>query len=383
MIKKLFIKNYENVTDSNVRNQYGKVAGILGIIVNLVLGTIKLIIGFISNSVSIIADASNNIFDMASSILTIIGFKLSNKKPTKEFPYGFARYEYVSGFVISIFMLVMGVFFIKESILKIINPEELVINTITYIILTLAVIIKLYQYFIYVDFYKSISSNAIKTTAVEARNDIICSVAILISMIIMNIFKINLDGYLGLIVSLIIVHSSIIMIKSELEPIIGIRPTKERVDEIKEKLFSYDYVLGIHDLVIHNYGVYNDFVTVHVELDSKMTLIKSHNLIDKIEHDFKKDLDVDLTIHVDPVIIGKSKINKIKKEVYLAIKKIDKDLDINDFRVIYGFRKTKIIFELLVPHDKKVTSKSITYELNKIIKKKRYNYVILIHRPYC
>ncbi len=236
MLKKLFIKNYKNTDDSEVRNKYGKVAGIFGIFSNLILGIIKLIIGIFSNSVSIMADAANNIGDMLSSTLTIIGFKLASKKPDKEHPYGYARYEYVSGFVIAILMLIMGLTFAKESLVKIVNPEELTINVITYIILSIAVVVKAFQMFIYLDFSKAIKSNTLKTNAIETRNDIISTTAILISMIIMSIFDINLDGILGLVVSGFVVYSSINMIKEVLEPIIGIIPTEERVKEISEKL---------------------------------------------------------------------------------------------------------------------------------------------------
>ena len=309
MLKKLFIKNYKNIEDPVVRNQYGKVAGIFGIVTNLVLGIIKLIIGLISNSVSIMADAANNIADTASSVLTIVGFKLSSKKPDKEHPYGFARYEYVAGFVIAIFMFIMGLTFAKESLIKIFNPEELTINAVTYIILVIAILGKGLQMFVYLDFAKAINSNTLKTNAVDTRNDIISTTAILISMIIMGIFKINIDGLLGLVVSGFVIYSSIGMIKEVLEPIIGIIPTEEQVNQITEKILKYDHVEGIHDLVIHNYGVHNDFVTVHVEIDSKMDITIAHDLMDNIEKDFKDELGIQLTIHMDPIVVGDPEID--------------------------------------------------------------------------
>ena len=252
MLKKLFIKNYKDTDNPEVRNQYGKIAGIFGIATNFILGIIKFIIGLLSNSVSIMADAVNNIADMASSILTIIGFKLSSKKPDKQHPYGYARYEYIAGFVIAILMLIMGLTFAKESIIKIFNPEELIINEITYIILIIAILGKLLQMFVYLDFSKAIQSNTLKTNAVDTRNDIISTTTILISMIIMGIFKINIDGYLALAVSGLMIYSSLQMIKEVLEPIIGIIPTEEQVNEVTQKLLSYTCVRGIHDLVIHN-----------------------------------------------------------------------------------------------------------------------------------
>ena len=384
MLKKLFIKNYKNTDDPLVRNQYGKVAGIFGIFTNLVLGIIKLVIGLISHSVSIMADAANNIADTASSILTIIGFKLSNKKPDKDHPYGYARYEYVAGFVIAILMLIMGLTFAKEALIKVFNPEELVINWITYLILVIAIIGKGIQMLVYLDFSKAINSNTLKANAVDTRNDIISTTAILISMIIMGIFKINIDGLLGLAVSGFVIYSSVNMIKEVLEPIIGIIPTEEQVKEITEKLLKYEYVEGIHDLVIHNYGVHNDFVTVHVEFDSKMDIMKAHDFIDNIEKDFKDELGIALTVHMDPIVVGDPRIDKLQEKVIQLIHKLDKDLKIHDFRVVEGITHTNILFDCIVPYEKNHTEESLKEYLMKelIPEKEIYYYIIQIDRPY-
>lgn len=385
MLKKLFIKDYQNINNPIVRNQYGKIAGIFGIITNLILGVIKLIIGIISHSVSIMADAANNIADTASSILTILGFKLSNKNPDHAHPYGYARYEYVAGLIISILMLVMGITFAKESIIKIFNPEELVINIVTYIILVIAVIGKVIQMLVYLDFSKAIESNTLKANAIDTRNDIISTTAILISMIIMNIFKINIDGYLGLAVSGFVIFSSINTIKDVLEPIIGIIPTKERIEEITKKLLSYEYVLGIHDLVLHNYGVNNDFITVHVEIDSSMDMLEAHDLMDNIENDFKNDLGVDLTIHMDPIVIGNKTVDTLHELVETSIKNLDTDLTIHDFRIVEGITHTNILFDCVVPYEKNYNLDDIKNHLVNTIKPEKgiYYYVIEIDRPYC
>ena len=385
MLKKLFIKDYKNTSDPNVRNQYGKVAGIFGIATNLVLGIIKLIIGIISNSVSIMADAINNIADMASATLTIIGFKLSNKKPDKDHPYGYARYEYVAGLVIGILMLMMGLTFAKESIIKIFNPEELVISTITYIILGTAILGKITQMLVYLDFSKAIDSNTLKANAIDARNDIISSTAIFISMIIMNIFNINIDGILGLGVSGFAIFSSINTIKEVLEPIIGIIPTEERTKQVSDKLLSYDYVLGIHDLVLHNYGVNNDFVTVHVEIDSNMEILKAHDLMDNIEKDFKEQLGIDLTVHMDPIEVNNEYVNKLYKLVTQSLSTFDSTLKIHDFRIVQGITHTNILFDCVVPYEKNYTFEEIKTHLTNTItpEKEIYYYVIEIDRPYC
>ena len=384
MLKKLFIKNYKNTDDPEVRNQYGKVAGVFGIFTNIILGIIKLVIGIISNSVSIMADAANNIADTASSILTIIGFKLSSKKPDKDHPYGYARYEYVAGFVIAIMMLIMGLTFAKESIIKIFNPEELVINWITYLILVIAIIGKGIQMLVYLDFAKAINSNTLKANSVDTRNDIISTTAILISMIIMGIFEINIDGLLGLAVSGFVIYSSIGMIREVLEPIIGIIPTEEQVNEITEKILKYDYVEGIHDLVIHNYGVHNDFVTVHVEIDSKMDIMKAHDMMDNIEKDFKDELGICLTIHMDPIVVGDPEIDMLQTKVVQAIHKLDTELKIHDFRVVKGITHTNILFDCIVPFEKEHTEESLKeYLMKEIIPEKEiYYYIVQIDRPF-
>lgn len=385
MLRKIFIKNYKEVEDPDVRNKYGKVAGIFGIITNLFLGAIKLVIGYISKSVSITADAVNNISDTASSALTMVGFKLANKKPDHNHPYGYARYEYVSGFVIAMLMLIMGLVFAKESIVKIIYPEELVINMATYIVLFVAIAGKGLQMFVYLDFAKTINSNTLKTTAVDTRNDIISTTAILISMIIMSTLKINIDGYIGFAVSIFVVYSSCQMIKEVLEPIIGIIPTKERVEEIRSKILSYDYVQGIHDLVIHNYGVHNDFITVHVEIDASMDMVKAHDLIDNIENDFKRETGTDLTIHMDPVVLGNEKVDKLKEMVTKEIENLDKELQIHDFRIVSGTTHTNILFDCVVPYEKNYTKEEIELYLERNIKSEdeTYYYVVEIDRPYC
>ena len=385
MLKKLFIKDYKNVNDPNVRNQYGKVAGIFGIITNLILGIIKFVIGSISHSVSIMADAVNNISDTATSILTIVGFKLSSKKPDKKHPYGYARYEYVAGLVIAILMLMMGISFVKESIVNIFNPQEIIINEITYVVLVIAILGKIIQMLVYLDFSKAISSNTLKTTAIETRNDVISTVAILISMIIMTVFEINIDAFLGIAVSGLIVYSSINMIKEVLEPIIGIVPTEKRVKEITEKILSYEYVEGIHDLVIHNYGVHNDFVSVHVEIKADMDIMKAHDLMDNIEKDFRVEKGIELTIHMDPIDVGNPKVEKLQKIVIETLHKLDKELKIHDFRIVEGITHTNILFDCIVPYEKKYCLDDIVKYLNNNIKpeKEMYYYVIELDRPFC
>ena len=382
MLKKLFIKNYKDVNNKEVRNKYGRVAGIFGIITNLILGIIKLIIGFMSHSVSIMADAANNISDMLSSILTIIGFALANKKADKLHPYGHARYEFLFTFIISLLMINMGIVLFKESIIKIIKPVDLEISLITITILSLSILLKGLQMIVYLDFSKSIKSNTLKTNAIDTRNDIISTSVILISMIVMKIYNINIDGYLGVLVSIFVIYTSIKLLRESIEPIIGIKPTNEQVNKIKKRILEYDYVIGIHDLMIHNYGVHNDYATVHVELDSKLSLIEAHDLVDEIENDIKEHTDIDLTIHLDPVIVGDKKIDKTKQEILNVLKKLNNKIEIHDFRLIETKKEKKILFDCVLPFDLNYTYKDIIKYLNENIEEK-YDYYVEVDRPYC
>lgn len=286
--------------DNQKRCKEGVKVGIVGIILNLILGIIKIILGIYVNSISILADAFNNLTDMTSSILTIVGFKLSNKKPTQTHPYGYARYEYISGLLISIFMVIMSSIFVIESLIKVINPEKILINKMIYIILFITLLIKIIQMLYYLKMTKKISSISLKATTIETRNDIITNISILISMYIMNIYNINIDGLIGLIVSLILVLSSIKMFKETVYPLIGIVPNEEKIKNIENILLSYKQVQGIHDLMIHNYGVGIDYITVHIEIESNLSIIEMQKLTNKIEKDFKKN-DLNINIHVDPI----------------------------------------------------------------------------------
>lgn len=384
MLKKLFIKDYKNIEDTKVRNKYGTVAGIFGIVTNLILFIIKLVIGIISNSVTIVADSFNNLSDSGSCILTIIGFKLANKPADKEHPYGHARYEYIAGIIISLLILSMGVIFAKTSIEKIISPEEITINIATYLVLIIAIIGKAIQMIVYLDFSKTINSATIKANAVDARNDIITTSAVLIAIIIMGVLKINIDAYMGLSISIFIVITAGKMVKETTDPLLGIPATKEQIKGIKSKIMKHEEIKGIHDLVIHNYGAGNDFATVHAEISSDMNILVAHDIIDNIEKEIKNDLGIELTIHMDPLELNNEKTQKLKNQVEEILQKFDNTLKIHDFRIVSGETHTNVIFDIIIPYEKNYTEKEIIQKLQEEIgeEETKYYYVITIDRPY-
>lgn len=385
MLKKLFIKDYKNVDNPQVRNQYGIVAGIFGIVTNLILFLIKLVIGIIANSVTIMADAFNNLSDFGSCIVTIIGFKLASKPADKEHPYGHARYEYVTGIIVSLLMLVMGVIFAKTSIEKIFAPEEIKLGIETYTVLIVAILGKVLQMVVYLDFAKSIKSSTIKATAMDARNDMLTTLTVLITMIVMGIFKINIDAYIGLLVSGFIILSSINSLKDTINPLLGNVPSKEKVEKIKEKILSHKEIIEIHDLRIHSYGEQNDFVTVHAEVPDTMNIVEAHEIADIVEREFKEELNIDLTIHIDPLNVNDEETKKIKEKVENTLKNFDKEISIHDFRVVTAKGHSNVIFDIVIPYGKNYNK----YELLGVLEEgfkdedKKYYFIFNIDRPFC
>ena len=385
MLKKLFIKDYKSVDNPQVRNQYGIVAGIFGIVTNLILFLIKLVIGIITNSVTIMADAFNNLSDFGSCIVTIIGFKLASKPADKEHPYGHARYEYVTGIIVSLLMLVMGVIFAKTSIEKIFAPEEIKLGIGTYTVLIVAILGKVLQMVVYLDFAKSIKSSTIKATAMDARNDILTTLTVLITMIVMGIFKINIDAYMGLLVSGFIILSSINSLKDTINPLLGNVPSKEKVEKIKEKILSHKEIIGIHDLRIHSYGEQNDFVTVHAEVPDTMNIVEAHEIADIVEREFKEELNIDLTIHIDPLNVNDEETKKIKEKVENTLKNFDKEITIHDFRVVTAKGHSNVIFDIVISYGKNYNK----YELLGVLEEgfkdedKKYYFIFNIDRPFC
>lgn len=285
--------------NKKIRYKEGIKVGIIGILINLFLAITKIFLSLFTNSISIMADALNNLTDTTSSLLTIIGFKLSNKKPTKKHPYGYARYEYISSFLISILMMIMSSIFIIRSILKIIHPKELVINNITYLILFITLIIKMIQFIYYKKMFKKLKSISLKATSIETRNDIITNISILSSMFIMKSYNINIDGYIGLIVSTLLVISSFKVFLEANSLLIGIIPNDELISYIMSKIGLYKEVLGMHDLMVHNYGNNKNYITIHIEVNKNMKLKNINKLCNKIESDFKKE-NLNIVIHIEP-----------------------------------------------------------------------------------
>lgn len=354
MLKRLFIKDYQNVTDPSVRERYGTVSGIFGIFTNILLFAIKLLIGLIANSITIIADGVNNLMDVGSSVLTMLGFKISSKPADKDHPYGHARFEQVTALLVAILVLSIGVLFAKGSIEKIITPEELSLSWMTYVTLIAAIVLKLVQMFVYLDFAKAIDSKTIYAAAMDSRNDVISTSSVLLSVIVMGVFGINIDGYVGLLVSIFLVISALKMVKETIDPMLGMPPTKELVDSIYSLIHESECVKGVHDLIIHNYGVGANFASIHVEVDAACDIIAIHDEIDNIEKSCHAKLGVMLTIHMDPIDYSNPMRQKLYDITANAISEYGQELSMHDFRIVDGPTHTNVLFDIVEPVDEKV-----------------------------
>lgn len=361
LFRKAFIKNYENVTDPKVRNRYGVCAGIIGIVSNAILFVIKIVAGIIGGSITIIADAINNLSDAGSSVVTLVGFKLSSTPPDKDHPFGHARYEYVTGLLVSMMVLFLGIALLKSSIEKVISPTPVEVSVFTYVVLSVSIVLKLVQMLVYTDFSKAISSNALKASAQDSRNDSLTTLAVLISTIIIDVCgdrinpKVSVDGIMGIAVSLFIIVSSVLLLKDAISPLLGEKPPKELVDKITAKILSYDGVIGVHDLVVHSYGANHCFVVAHVEVPADVDIVKSHDVIDNIEHDMWNDMHVRLNIHMDPIDTKSKQLAHLKERVRMAVYALDPELSIHDFRMVNGDTHVNLVFDVVVPYDSKIT----------------------------
>jgi cation diffusion facilitator family transporter len=384
LFKKLFIKDYKNTEDPKVRARYGVSAGILGIVSNVILFIGKLFAGLISGSVAIVADAINNLSDSMTSVITLAGFKLSNRPADKEHPFGHARFEYITALIVAFIILTIGVEVGRAGVEKIISGETATFSIVSCIILGVAILVKLCLSFIYNGLGKSINSTALIAMSKDSRNDTVSTLVVLASSIVSLVWGISLDGYLAILVALFIIISAIGLIKETIDPLLGKPPEKEQVKEIETKLKSYEGVLGIHDLVVHSYGPLQTFATVHIEVDSGVDVTISHDLLDNIERDFAKELSVHLTCHLDPLAINDPETNELRKGIHDLIKGLDENLNTHDFRVVQGVSHTNVIFDVVMPFGAKYTEEDIKTLVGNYLKtyKKTYYAVIEFDRDF-
>lgn len=380
LLIKIFMKNYENESKFKMRERYGKFASVVGIASNFLLFFIKITVGIIFNSVSITADAINNLSDSGAALVTLVGFKIAGKPADLKHPYGHARMEYIAGLIVSFIVLFLGFQMGKASIEKILHPQESNFSVIALIMLMISILIKLWQYLFYRKIGKTIDSLTLLATSIDSRNDIIATSAVFVAVILTRLTGFDLDGYMGLVVAVLITITAINLIKETVSPLLGNAPSKELVDNINEKILSYDGIIGLHDLIVHNYGVARCFATVHCEVCAEQDIMISHDIIDNIERDFSKEYNIHLVIHLDPVVTNDTKTNELKALVNDIIGKISNKISMHDFRVVWGISHSNLIFDVVAPFDFDLSDceliKCISEEISKI--DKTYNSVIMV-----
>lgn len=384
ILSKLFIENYSEYKDTKVRRAYGMLCSILGIFLNVLLFIFKYIAGYLSGSISIIADAFNNLSDAGSSLITLIGFKFAGMKEDEEHPFGHGRIEYISGFIVSIVVILMGIELGKSSIGKIINPEKVESSLLTIVILIISVCVKLYMTVYNKRIGKKIESTAMKATSLDSLSDSIATIFVLLSILFMKIIKINIDGYAGVLVAIFILYTGYNAAKETVSPLLGMKPDPELVENIEKIVLSHEEIVGIHDLIIHDYGPGRRIISLHGEVRGDGDIFELHDAIDVIENQLFLELDCEAVIHMDPIEVDNEVINKIKEEVAKLVKLVDNRITIHDFRMVQGKTHTNIIFDALIPSNYKQSNEFVKKQLEDLIKAEYTDYcpVIKIDKSY-
>lgn len=366
LLEYLFInKKYKkDALTNDVRTAYGTLTSVIGIICNLILSIVKILAGILASSISLTADGINNLTDGAASITTLIGFRLAKTPADGRHPFGHERIEYICGMFVSLFILVVGVLLGKESIDKIINNEKMDLSRFYLLlgILIFSIILKFWMGFVYKNTGKKIHSLTIIAASQDSFNDCISTFAVLIALIIAKITSWQLDGYLGIAVSIFILINGVKLVLETMSPLIGEAPNKEMVDQMVKKIKAYPGVLGVHDLAIHSYGPGKLFVTIHVEVDCKVDILISHEIIDTIERDFLNNDGIELTIHLDPIDMTDELTNKLREVLDKIVKEIN-NITFHDFRIVKGEKSINVLFDVVRPYDCKLSNDELVEEI--------------------
>ncbi len=357
-LSKIFIR--ETADKAKIRREYGMLCGLVGIFLNILLFLGKFFAGTISKSIAITADAFNNLSDAASSVVTLVGFKLAGAKPDSEHPFGHGRIEYVSGLVVSAAILLMAYELLRDSVTKILNPEETEFSALIVAILVVSILVKLYMYFYNISVAKKIDSAAMKATATDSLSDTCATTVVLVATVVGHFTGLAIDGYCGALVGLFILYAGIRSAKETLDPLLGQAPESEFVQQIDKIVMAHEEICGIHDLIVHDYGPGRRMVSLHAEVPAEGNILEIHDIIDNIENELREKLGCDATIHMDPIVTSDEHVSELKAAVASIIKGIDSAVDMHDFRVVAGPTHTNLIFDVLVPYKFHIADDELT-----------------------
>lgn len=383
---RLFIRRREDVQDACVRLSYGNLAGITGIVCNVLLCAIKFFTGLFTGSISITADAVNNLSDASSGVITLLGFKLAGKPADPEHPYGHARMEYLAGLVVSFVILLIGVQLAGESVQKILHPAAATFGIVPAVMLVFSILVKLWMAGFYRSIGKKIDSTTLLAASADSRNDVISTGAVLLALLISAWTDLDLDGWMGMAVALFILYSGIGLIKDTLDPLLGRAPSEELTRRVEEKILSYEGILGTHDLMVHDYGPGQCFASVHVEMSAEMNVMRSHDIIDTIERDFHEQDHIHLIIHYDPIETGSEAVGTMRQWVTERVHAVSPLLSIHDFRMVKGDLHTNLIFDVAAPSSYESTDAEIKQQIQRSVQEnangETYYCVITVDRSY-
>ena len=378
------IKGQADIKDEAVRERCGKLSGVVGICCNVLLCLGKMAAGLLFHSISVVADAVNNLSDALSSVVTLVGFHMAGKPADEDHPYGHQRIEYLSGLLVSFLILVIGLQLVKSSVEKIIRPDEVAFSYLTLAVLLASMGVKTWMFLFNRKMGNLINSSVLRATAQDSLNDVVTTGAVLVSAVISRLSGFQLDGYVGVLVSLFIIYSGIGLIKDTLNPLLGEAPSPELVADLEQKIKSYDGVEGLHDLMVHDYGPQRRFASVHVEVSAKRDIMDSHDMIDNIEREIAETMGLHLVIHMDPIIMDDPVANRAHDMVVGVVQGIDHTLSIHDFRMVQGPTHSNLIFDITVPPKCKVSDGELREAIQQAVwtQDKTLHCVITIDRSY-
>ena len=384
LLIRLFIKNHSQTENQQVRQKYGLLGGIVGIVCNVALFLAKLVAGLLTASISMTADALNNLSDAGSSIVTLIGFKMSGKPADDEHPFGHGRMEYISGFIVSVAIILVGIELIRSSIDKIIHPEEVTFSILSVVILLVSIGVKLWMGLFNRKLGKMIDSAALKATAMDSISDVVTTSTVLLGILVSVLTGFSIDGYAGVIVAIFILYTGFMTAKDTLNLLLGEAPDVKFVQEIEKEVLSYEDVVGVHDLIVHNYGPGRSVISLHAEVPCHIDILKIHDTIDTIERDLKKKFGCDCVIHMDPIVTDDQKINEVHGKMETLVKLIDPSITIHDFRMVEGPTHTNLIFDVVVPHKFRLSDEQVVEAVRYAAQTldKTYEVVINVDKTY-
>lgn len=358
-----FVKNYKEIENPAVRSGYGRMAGWVGIVCNLLLFLGKMSVGLLSGSIAITADAINNLSDASSSIVTLIGFKMAAKPADKEHPFGHARIEYIAGLAVAVMVLVVGIELGKSSFDKILNPTPVQYSIWSYLVLLVSIALKTWMAFFNRNIGKKIDSTTLQATFADSRNDVVTTSVVLVAAVFAQATGLIVDGWLGLAVAAFIVYSGVGLVRETLSPLLGEAPDPELVKYIGDKISSYNGVLGTHDLILHDYGPGRQFASAHVEMSSEQDVLISHDIIDNIERDFLEEDNIHLIIHYDPIATGDAQVESARARVLKTVHTIDSRITVHDLRLVDGPSHVNYVFDVVVPPDFSLSEDELKEEI--------------------